>query len=185
MSTLDYYNENAKKYFDITYNANMSKQYEMFLKYIKEKGRILDFGCGSGRDSLYFKNMGYDVTAIDGSLELCKLASQYTGLRVIQMDFCDLNFIDYFDGIWACASILHVEKRKLIDVLIKMKNAIKKDGYIYTSLKNGQGEEVTHEGRYFNYLTKEEFENEISKAGLYLVDYINTKSVSNSSEEKY
>ena len=185
MSTIDYYNKNARKYFDTTYSANMGKQYDMFLKYLKETGRILDYGCGSGRDSLYFKNLGYDVTAIDGSEEMCKLASEYTGLKVRNMDFLDLDFIDYFDGIWACASILHVDKRRLIDVLVKMRDALKKDGYIYTTLKNGHGEEITREGRYYNYLTKEEFLDEASRANLHLVEYNKSISVTNVNEEKY
>ena len=91
MKTIDYYNKNANMYCDKTINIDMSKQYELFLKYVKTGGKILDFGCGSGRDSLYFKNLGYDVTAIDGSSELCKIASMYTGLDVKCMDFNDFN----------------------------------------------------------------------------------------------
>ena len=69
MSTLDYYNGNAKNYFDTTVGADMSKQYDLFLKYVRKNGRILDFGCGSGRDTLNFIKMGYNVDAIDGSEE--------------------------------------------------------------------------------------------------------------------
>ena len=152
MSTLNYYNENAKKYFDTTVNADMSKSYEFFLKYVKS-GRILDLGCGSGRDSLYFKNLGFDVTAVDGSVELCKLASEYTGLDVRCMRFEDLREIGYYDGIWASASLLHVDRRFLLDVLKKTRDALKQSGYMYAALKNGEGEEVTPEGRYFNYVT--------------------------------
>lgn len=185
MTTIDYYNENASKYFNTTYNANMSKQYEMFLKYVKERGCILDFGCGSGRDSLYFKSLGYNVTAIDGSREMCKLASIYSELDVKCMDFLDLNDIEKYDGIWACASILHVERSKIIEVLKKMRDALKNNGYMYITLKNGHGEEVTREGRFYSYYTKNDFMDRANKVDLQLVEYTNSLSVTNSDEERY
>lgn len=184
MSTLNYYNENAKKYFDTTVNADMSKSYEFFLKYVKS-GRILDLGCGSGRDSLYFKNLGFDVTAVDGSVELCKLASEYTGLDVRCMRFEDLREIGYYDGIWASASLLHVDRRFLLDVLKKTRDALKQSGYMYAALKNGEGEEVTPEGRYFNYVTYDKFEELTNLAGLQIVDFYSGKSVSNPNETRY
>ena len=184
MNTLNYYNENAKKYFDTTVNADMSKSYEFFLKYVKS-GRILDLGCGSGRDSLYFKNLGFDVTAVDGSVELCKLASEYTGLDVRCMRFEDLREIGYYDGIWASASLLHVDRRFLLDVLKKTRDALKQSGYMYAALKNGEGEEVTPEGRYFNYVTYDKFEELTNLAGLQIVDFYSGKSVSNPNETRY
>ena len=185
MGTLDYYNENAKSYFDSTVNADMSKQYALFLKYVKKGGKILDFGCGSGRDTLYFKNLGFDMYAIDGSEELCKLAREYTGINVKCMDFMDLSDIDFYDGIWASASLLHVDKNHLLDVLKKTRDALKLDGYMYAALKNGEGEEVTKEGRYFNYLLKEGFLDLSDKAGFEVVDFNSGKSVSNPNETKY
>ncbi len=158
MSTIDYYNKNAKSYFDKTVDAKMAEQYNIFLKHVKPNGRILDFGCGSGRDSLAFKNMGFEVYAIDGSEELCKLARQYTGLDVKCMDFFDLNDKEFYDGIWACSSILHVEREKLPDILRKMIKALKEDGVIYTCFKIGN-KEIVQDGKYYNYITKELLEN--------------------------
>jgi len=184
MNTLDYYNNNAKKYFDMTVDADMSEQYNFFLQYVKG-GRLLDLGCGSGRDSLYFKNLGFEVTAIDGSEELCKLASLYTGLDVKCMRFDELREIGYYDGIWASASLLHVDKRFLIDVLKRTRDALKQSGYMYAAMKNGVGEEVTREGRYFGYSTFDEFSKMSNKAGLEVVDYYSSKSVSNPNELRY
>ena len=184
MKTIDYYNKNAEKYFESTVNANMQKAYDFFQKYVPS-GRILDFGCGSGRDSLYFKNQGYEVIAIDGSEELCKLAREYTGLDVRCMNFFDLRDIGYYDGIWASASLLHVDKKLLINVLKKMRDALKKSGYMYVAMKNGEGEEITEEGRYYNYLTRENFLNVANRAGLEEVDFYSDKSVSNPNEMRY
>lgn len=184
MDTLKYYNINAKDYFDKTVNADMSKAYEFFLKYVKS-GRILDLGCGSGRDALYFKKLGFDVTAIDGSEEMCKLAREYTGLDVKCLNFNKLRTIGYYDGIWASASLLHVDRRFLINVLIKVKDALKQNGYVYIAMKNGSGDEITPDGRYYNYLTKDEFLTIAARANLDMVDFYSSKSVSNPEETKY
>ncbi len=107
MNTIDYYNQNAKYYFDKTVNVDMSKQYKLFLKYVKDNGKILDFGCGSGRDSLIFKNLGYQVFPIDGSIELCKLASEYTNLDVKCMDFSELKEKDFTSRLVYSLASLH------------------------------------------------------------------------------
>lgn len=177
MSTIDYYNKNAKSYFDKTVDARMVEQYNIFLKHVKFNGKILDFGCGSGRDSLAFKNMGFQVYPIDGSEELCKLARQYTGLDVKCMDFFDLNDEEFYDGIWACSSILHVQRSRYLELLRKMRNAIKTDGSMYISFADGYNEEVYKEdGRYFNDFNEKSFIDLTSLANLRVVEYIKNES---------
>lgn len=183
-STLDYYNLNALEYFDTTINANMTEQYNLFLKYLGTSGRILDLGCGSGRDALYFKKLGYVVDAIDGSEELCKLATQYTKIPVKCMKFNELDMLDSYDGIWACSSLVHIKKKELIDVLKKISKALKEDGILYVALKNGIGEE-TIKGRYFSYIEKDEFENISNSLGFKLIDFLSAKSVTNKEEKRY
>ena len=129
---------------------------DIFLKYIPIGGKILDFGCGSGRDTKYFLSKGYGVDATDGSEELCKIASEYAGIQVTQMLFQELNASEKYDGIWACASILHVEKANLPEVMKRMASATKKGGVVYTSFKHGDFEGVRN-GRFFTYLTEESF----------------------------
>ena len=99
--TIDYYNKNADAFYESTIDADMSAQYDMFEKRLYAGARILDCGCGSGRDSKYFLDNGYEVVAIDGSEELCKKASELTGIVVINMLFQDIDFEDEFDGVWA------------------------------------------------------------------------------------
>lgn len=174
-NTLEYYNKNAQLYCEQTLVGNLQENYEKFLSRLPKKAYILDFGCGSGRDSKYFMDNGYKVKAIDGSIEMCKLASKYIDQEVECMRFNELDDISIYDGIWACSSILHIEKEKLSNVLIKMINALKVNGVIYTSFKIGEGYEIK-EGKYYNYLTKEEMEfilNKISK-NVRIIDYFET-----------
>ena len=109
---------------------------------------ILDFGCGSGRDTKYFLDKGFLVTATDGSVELCKFASELSGIEVKQMFFEELSEIETYDGIWACSSILHLPYAELKDVMQKMIRAVKCGGIIYTSFKYGTFEGERN-GRYF------------------------------------
>lgn len=174
-NTLEYYNKNAKQYCEQTIVGDLQENYNKFLKQIPSNSYILDFGCGSGRDSKYFIENGYKVKSIDGSIEMCKLASKYIGQNVECIKFEELNDIEIYDAIWACSSILHVEKEKLSNVLVKMIKALKTNGIIYTSFKRGVGHEIKEE-KYYNYLTKEEMKNildEISE-DVKIIEYFET-----------
>ena len=155
-STLDYYNSKAKDFVADTVAVAFTEMQDTFLEYIPKGGRILDFGCGSGRDTKYFISKGYDVDATDGSEELCKIASEYTGIKIKQMLFEELDEVELYDGVWACASILHVEKKQLPEILKKIATATKKGGVVYTSFKYGEFEGIRN-GRFFTYLTEESF----------------------------
>ena len=147
-TTINYYNLNAKKFIENTQNADMHLTQDKFLQLLPESASILDFGCGSGRDTKYFLEKGYQVVATDGSAELCRLASSFTGIKVKEMLFQELDEIGVYDGIWACSSILHLPKQELLPVIQKMCIALKDNGVIYTSFKysNFEGE---RNGRYF------------------------------------
>ena len=185
MNTLNYYN-NANEYFNKTVNTDMSKLYDLFLKYVKPNGKILDFGCGSGRDSKYFKDLGYYVTAIDGSIELCKLASIYSGLDVKCMDFKDFNEKNIYDGIWACSTLLHIKRSELLDLLKRIRLSLKESGYLYVSFSNNHDkEEYKSDGRYFNDLTCERFEELAYNSKLEIVEYSINYSNVKAHQEKY
>lgn len=153
--TLNYYNQNADSFIEGTVSVNFKEVQDKFLQMLSGK-KILDFGCGSGRDTMYFLKSGFDVTATDGSEELCKYASEYTGIQVKQMLFQDLDDVDYYDGIWACSSILHLSKNELRIVMNKMSRALKSGGIIYTSFKYGNFEGERN-GRFFTDFTIDEF----------------------------
>ena len=154
--TIDYYNQNAKNFIENTQNVDMHLAQDKFLQLLDSQSSILDFGCGSGRDTKYFLEKGYHVTATDGSAELCKLASAFTGIEVKEMLFQELDDINKYDGIWACSSILHLPKKELFPVLRKMCIALKSAGVIYSSFKYGdfEGERT---GRYFTDFTEDTF----------------------------
>ena len=139
-STIEYYNQNAQSFADGTAAVNFTEIQNVFLELVPEGGYILDFGCGSGRDTKDFLDQGYRVEATDGSEILCKLASKYTGISVKHMFFEELEEIEKYDGIWACASILHAKKKELPDIIHKMSRAVKTGGIIYTSFKYGEFE---------------------------------------------
>ena len=153
-NTIDYYNENAKKFIDGTVAVDFKHIQDIFLELLPEHAIILDFGCGSGRDTKYFLERGYMVDAMDGSLELCKAASEYTDINVKHMLFQELNEKEKYDGIWACASILHIKKEELPEIIRKMSLAAKANGIIYLSFKYGDFEGERN-GRYFTDMTEE------------------------------
>lgn len=158
--TIDYYNQNTESFVKGTIFVDFKKTQDKFLKVLPGK-RVLDFGCGSGRDTKYFINAGFEVVAIDGSEELCKSASAYTGIQVKHMLFQDLDEMERYDGVWACSSILHLPKDELRIVFSKMSNALSSNGIIYTSFKYGNFEGERN-GRFFTDFTLDVFKDFIS-----------------------
>lgn len=162
--TLDFYNQYAKEYFFQTVKADLSATYKKFLPFIKKEGLILDLGCGSGRDSYYFKQNGYQIVAVDGSKELATQASLLLGQPVLNQLFEDIQFNEEFDGVWACASLLHVSAKELPSILIKIRESLKKEGVFYISVKEGEGSAV-EDGRFFQYYSPSQFHHLISQCG--------------------
>ncbi len=154
--TLEYYNDNSAMFTGDTLNVEFSGIQDGFLKYLKEGSLILDFGCGSGRDSRYFLSKGYAVEAIDGSEEMVRIASLNTGLPVKHMYFQELDETEKYDGIFACASLLHVPYEELPDVMQRIYRALKHDGIAYVSFKYGEYEGYRN-GRYFTDMNEERF----------------------------
>ena len=153
--TLAFYNKNVKAFAEETAFVDFKETQDKFINILQGK-RVLDFGCGAGRDSKYFVKAGLDVVAIDGSAELCQIAESYVGIPVQQMLFQELDDRNRYDGIWACSSILHLPKEELRSVLMKMLNALTDNGIIYTSFKYGEFEGERN-GRYFTDFTYESF----------------------------
>ena len=153
-TTLDFYNGMAADFVRGTIHADVETLRQSFLKYLKHGAAILDLGCGSGRDSKYFLEKGYAVTAADGSAELCKLASAYIGRDVALITFDKLDYDHEFDGVWACASLLHVPSIQLQSIFGKISRSLNPGGYLYVSFKYGTFEGERN-GRYFTDLTEE------------------------------
>lgn len=154
--TLEYYNRNAINFVHGTVDVDFREMQDEFLSRVKPAGIILDLGCGSGRDSKYFLNQGYEVVAVDGSEEICKIASEYTDLCVIHSTFQHYRPDKKFDGIWACASLLHLSFDEVVEVMNRLSLCLNKGGCFYVSFKYGEFSDMRH-GRYFTDMTKETF----------------------------
>ncbi len=152
--TLQYYGNNASAFISGTIAADMGEARSRFMNQILPCSRILDLACGSGRDTKALLDAGFKVDAVDGSAEMCRLASEYNGISVKQMLFQELDAVDTYDGIWACASLLHLSKEELENVLHRISCALKMNGILYTSFKHGTFEGM-RSGRYFTDFTEE------------------------------
>lgn len=159
--SVNFYNENAKSFFENTVNANMEETYKIFLQFLSKGDHILDLGCGSGRDSKNFLDRGYFVTSLDLSEDLGKLAEEYIGQQVLIGDMRNLNFENKFQGIWACASLLHLSENDLDLTLDKIHKALTTNGILYCSFKYGNLSYIK-DGRQFTCFTEETFKKLIS-----------------------
>ncbi|HCM9595534.1 class I SAM-dependent methyltransferase [Enterobacter bugandensis] len=146
--TLHYYQNHAQDFFDGTVNVDMTPLYEAFTQHLPHGARVLDAGCGSGRDAKAFHEMGYQVDAFDASSAMVELARQHTGLPVQLMTFSEVDVKAQYDGIWCCASLLHVPSSELPAVMQKLADALKPGGVWYVSFKYGNGERVQGERRF-------------------------------------
>lgn len=181
--TLSYYDENASAFCEGTRNADMSEMRGRFLQYLKPGALILDAGCGSGRDSKFFMESGYRVVALDGSKEMCRQASEYLGQDVQCRRFEEIDEKEVYDGIWACASLLHVPYELLPKVIARLIVALVDGGVLYASFKYGE-EEREAGGRYFTDLREdgwkkvlEEAEEEMKESRLETVECFITGDV--------
>jgi SAM-dependent methyltransferase len=162
--TIAYYDEHAEEYAASAATADLSALYGRFVSCIPKGGSILDLGCGSGRDTKQFLAMGYQVTAMDGSAEMCRIASDCTGIPVVCRRFEELTEDDAYDGIWACASLLHIPEEQLPEILDRICRALKDDGILYASFKKGRGES-TDGGRFYQYYDEEELRRLFCRSG--------------------
>lgn len=152
-ATLAYYERCAEDYVAQTRHADMSALQEAFLARVAPGGRILDLGCGSGRDSKAFLARGYEVVAVDGAQALCAQAAAYLGQEVVCARFEDYQPEGIFDSIWACASLLHLSATEIARVLARLAPHLSRDGWLYASFKYGSAS-GERGGRYFTDLTE-------------------------------
>ena len=181
--TISYYDKNATEFCRNTIDADMSFCRDKFLNYLKSGAAILDAGCGSGRDSLAFKQLGYQVTAMDASPEICKEAEKVLGQKVLCKTFEELDDENAYDGIWACASLLHVSKERMGEVLYRLKRALKDGGVLYASFKYGEDEKVVN-GRLFSYYDEQSLRPLIEGNGFEVLEVFVTQDVREDRQEE-
>ncbi len=154
METIAYYNRHATDYFEESVYIDMQETQERFMELLTEGASVLDLGCGSGRDSAVFMSRGFDVTAMDGSEELCELASIHIGQGVLNLSFEQLDFEEVFDGVWASASLLHIPGEEIGTIMDKIIRSMKSKGILYMSFQYGDFEGIRDERYYKDYRTK-------------------------------
>lgn len=150
MNSITYYDKNSKSFYDRTINADVQDLYEAFLKHLPQSGRILDAGCGVGRDSKFFISKGYEILPFDGSIEMVKTASHVLGKDAQHMLFQDLHFSDEFDAVWANASLLHVPYASLKEILVSFHKALRPSGILFASFKYGDSMRQVEERSFFD-----------------------------------
>lgn len=156
LKTFLYYENQAKAYSMETLQFDMQKEYFPFLDNLKKGCSILDLGCGSGRDALAFQRKGYFVTAVEPSPTMALIASENIKQKVEVRCCFNLNYDNNFDGIWACASLLHCPKTEFFSALKNLVLALKPDGYAYISLKEGEGEYLDDFNRFISLYQEDE-----------------------------
>lgn len=172
-----YYDENAAAFISDTFECDMSEQYNFFEKELTRDAKtILDLGFGSGRDSLYFMKKGYEVYAIDPSKAFCDNAIKLGIKNVFQITAQQMEFVNMFDGIWACASLLHVPSNELKDAFMRCYKSLKDSGAMYASFKYGEFEGERN-GREFLDLNEETLKKYIDDTGLKVKEILITEDV--------
>jgi SAM-dependent methyltransferase len=148
VSSIGFYDANAQEFFDRSIDADMARGHEEFTALVRPGGRVLDAGCGSGRDALAFSGMGFQVTAMEASPVLAELARAHTGLPIEVMTFEQVAWRETFDGVWACASLLHVPRAELAGAVGRPREALVADGVLWMSFKYGTEERQAGERRF-------------------------------------
>lgn len=162
--TQHFYSANATTYVQSGGKA-VSQHLHTFLADLPARAKILELGCGSGRDAQAMIAAGYDVEPTDGIPEIARKAEGLLGIPVKVLRFEDLEAFDTYDAIWANASLLHVARPALPDVLTKIRAALKPGGLHLATYKGGGQEGLDRHGRYFNYLAPDNVVRMYERAG--------------------
>ena len=167
--TIGFYDSDPEGYSEATFGNDVSDIRGRFMSHLPEGARILDLGCGSGRDTLAFRDLGYDVVAVDGSEGMCRVAERNTGMLVRRLMFSDLDYESEFDGVWACASLLHLPTDQLVEVMKKVRKALKPGGVLYVSFKEGEFS-GKRDGRFYTDLTEDGVRELVKEPGFEILD---------------
>ena len=155
-TTIDYYNRNADQYYWTTVGVDLDATRKRFASFLPPEARVADLGCGSGRDVLAFCNMGHDAIGLDASEELVRLAKERLGIRAFVEDMSEWISEEPYDGIWCCASLIHLDNEECKRFFRNLNINLKSGGVLYFSVKSGIRTGIDEEGRFFRNFTEED-----------------------------
>ncbi len=169
-ANLAYYEANAEAYAKQTRHVDLSHLYEPFIALLPRRARILDVGCGSGRDLRAFRERGFEPFGIDPSLTLVQIAGKYSGAKVAATKVETLEFEDRFDGVWACASLHHLPRSELPESLRRIYRSLIAGGVFFLSIQVGHGEEYGEDGRFYTRYTNSEIRIAVHASGFQVLE---------------
>lgn len=172
--TIAHYDRNAERFWQGTRDHDVAQNRAALLGAIEAPGpyRILDFGCGPGRDLRYFSELGHEAIGLDGSAALAALARAHSGCEVMVQDFLDITLTyDCFDGIFANASLFHVERAALPELLRRLHASLKPRGVLFSSNPRGHDEEGVSGGRFSCFHSEPSWRRLVGAAGFVEIDH--------------
>jgi ubiquinone/menaquinone biosynthesis C-methylase UbiE len=178
--TKESYQATAQQFAQNVENLAPTQSIEKFIGLLPPQAKIIDLGCGSGRDAKIFTSMGADVVGIDYSSNLIEIAKSHAPLANFQlMDIEEMNFpASSFDGAWSACSLAHISKSMLPDVLKKINFILKESGYFYLALKKGAGEILERDSRYdgdfkkfWSFFGEDELKNILQEAQFNILEF--------------
>ena len=149
--SFEYYDKNPDKFYGDTVHVDMGEFYQAFLPFVRDGGKILDVGCGSGRDLQKFKNLGYEPVGIDASIEMVKKAKALSGVKVLNLNFNEITWENEFDGLWASASLLHVPVTEISNTIKLLWESLKRNSPFFMSFKYGANSYTKNDRHFQNY----------------------------------
>lgn len=169
--TIRFYDRNAARYARSTRWISLEREIRHFAAEVGAGGRVLDAGCGAGRDLRALLRAGLHPTGLELSTKLAELARAYSGCEVVLGDMRDPPFPDRsFDGVWASASLLHLELEEVLPTLVRLRRLLAPRGILFASVKMGIGTELSSDGRLFTYFAPDQWASLLGAAGFKEID---------------
>ncbi|WP_084453285.1 class I SAM-dependent DNA methyltransferase [Roseateles chitosanitabidus] len=172
IGTMRYYDEHATSYAEATRAQPLHPTFDSFVKRLKmHGGPVLDLGCGAGRDLRALSQRGLSAVGFDASRPLLELATEFSGCPVIQGDLRAIPFEnEMFGGVWASASLLHLQRGDIPNVLLEVLRILQVGGYFFSSIKTGEGEGPDSSARWFTYFHPNEWISLVREAGFEVIE---------------
>ena len=175
--TVDTYNKHISDYKELMSKEAKDTNLDLFMKMIVSKGKVLDLGCGTGSASLALLKRGFAPFPLDASQEMVKAVESLLKIKARKISFDEIDEYNFYDAIWANFSLLHAPKRQFRDILEKLFFALKKEGFLFLSLKRGEGESRDRLGRFYSYYERKEVEKFLEKANFQTIKFTEGTSV--------